>query len=227
MSRGRSMAGRGRASCSGTIRWRSIGRPGVEAACLELQRRHRIDVNLVLLCCGWASAARALDGEALARLCHAADRWQLEVVRPLRNLRRRLKARLADREPNSVAERLAGARRVDARAGDRAGDRRRAPRAGAPGPGRGGAGRRAPPRDRRWRAPICVTTGGSTGATTRRLRTLLEQAFAAGRRDAMLDDGLRWLDGAPGLIGVRRSTAGRRALLGARISLACDRAATV
>lgn len=79
------------------------GRPGVEAACIELQQRHRIDVNLVLLCLWLAERGTALDGEMIARLCHAADRWQVEVVRPLRALRRRLKTRLADSEPNSVA----------------------------------------------------------------------------------------------------------------------------
>lgn len=79
------------------------GRPGVEAACLELQQRHGIDVNLVLLCLWLALRGTALDGETLARLCHAADRWQIEVARPLRALRRRLKARIADGEPNSVA----------------------------------------------------------------------------------------------------------------------------
>jgi uncharacterized protein (TIGR02444 family) len=79
------------------------GRAGVEAACMDLQQRHGVDVNLVLLCLWLAQRGTALDGEMIARLCHAADRWQVEVVRPLRALRKRLKTRLADREPNSVA----------------------------------------------------------------------------------------------------------------------------
>jgi uncharacterized protein (TIGR02444 family) len=75
----------------------------VEAACLEVQHRHRIDVNIVLLCLWLGERGTALDGEMLARICHAAGRWQIEVVKPLRALRNRLKGRIADREPNSVA----------------------------------------------------------------------------------------------------------------------------
>ena len=79
-------------------------RPGVEAACLELQRRHGLDVNLVLLCCWQAGRGGRLDRELLGRAGAAAASWQAEVVRPLRALRRRLKARLADPEPGSVVE---------------------------------------------------------------------------------------------------------------------------
>jgi uncharacterized protein (TIGR02444 family) len=78
--------------------------PEVEAACLELQRRHGLDVNLVLLCCWQARRGVALDRAALARAGQVVAGWQVEVVRPLRALRRRLKARLADPEPGSVVE---------------------------------------------------------------------------------------------------------------------------
>jgi uncharacterized protein (TIGR02444 family) len=79
-------------------------RPGVEAACLELQRRHGLDVNLVLLCCWQASRGGRLDQALLSRANEVVASWQAEVVRPLRALRRRLKARLADPEPGSVVE---------------------------------------------------------------------------------------------------------------------------
>lgn len=69
-------------------------RPGVETACLDLQRRHGIDVNLVLLCCWLAERGTPLDDRLLARLSAAVDEWQSEVVRPLRAVRRRLKAML-------------------------------------------------------------------------------------------------------------------------------------
>jgi uncharacterized protein (TIGR02444 family) len=78
--------------------------PGVEAACLELQRRHGLDVNLVLLCCWQARRGVALDRALLARVGDVVASWQTEVVRPLRTLRRQLKARLADPEPGSVVE---------------------------------------------------------------------------------------------------------------------------
>jgi uncharacterized protein (TIGR02444 family) len=78
------------------------GRPGVERACLELQRRHDLDVNLLLLCCWLASRGIEFDRPALERARHAAGSWQLEVVRPLRAIRRRLKISLAQPEPGSV-----------------------------------------------------------------------------------------------------------------------------
>ncbi|HSA82280.1 MAG TPA: TIGR02444 family protein [Geminicoccaceae bacterium] len=80
------------------------GRPGVEAACLELQRRHGVDVNLVLLCCWQATRGAELDPAALSRAKTAVASWQAEVVRPLRALRQRLRARLVDPEPGSVVE---------------------------------------------------------------------------------------------------------------------------
>jgi uncharacterized protein (TIGR02444 family) len=78
------------------------GRPGVERACLELQRRHDLDVNLLLLCCWLASRGIELDRRALERARRAAGSWQLEVVRPLRAIRQRLKVSLAQAEPGSV-----------------------------------------------------------------------------------------------------------------------------
>ena len=170
------------------------GRAGVEAACLELQQRHRIDVNLVLLCLWLGERGTALDGEALARLCHAADRWQLEVVRPLRNLRRRLKARVADREPNSVAGDWTGlaatireraiALEIDAEHLEQVHLGRVAaalPASAKAGPALAGANLR-----HYWRFDR---------RDHKALRTLLEQAFAQARASD-LDDGLRWLDGA-------------------------------
>ena len=83
-------------------------RPGVEAACLDLQRRHGLDVNLVLLCCWQASRGVELDAAALREAHDAVASWQAEVVRLLRALRQRLKARLVDPEPRSVVERWPG-----------------------------------------------------------------------------------------------------------------------
>ena len=80
------------------------GRPGVEAACLELQSRHGVDVNLVLLCCWQAARGAELDPAALSRASTAVASWQAEVVRPLRALRQRLRAKLVDPEPGSVVE---------------------------------------------------------------------------------------------------------------------------
>ena len=76
----------------------------VEAACLELQRRHGLDVNLVLLCCWQAARGGALEAATLRRAEAVVASWQAEVVRPLRALRQRLKARLAAPEPGTVGE---------------------------------------------------------------------------------------------------------------------------
>lgn len=67
------------------------GRPGVADACLGLQDRHGLDVNLVLLCCWAGSQGRILDVAEVARLVASVDDWQRSVIRPLREVRRRLK----------------------------------------------------------------------------------------------------------------------------------------
>jgi uncharacterized protein (TIGR02444 family) len=87
---------------------------GVEAACLELQRRHGVDVNIVLLCCWLGHRGIAADEAVLARIADVVEVWQEEVVRPLRAVRSRLKAALTTPQPGSVTARwpeLAGALR--------------------------------------------------------------------------------------------------------------------
>ncbi len=67
------------------------GREAVEPACLALQERHGLDVNLLLFC-GWAGRrGRALDDAGIARLIEAARRWREATVLPLRRLRKWLK----------------------------------------------------------------------------------------------------------------------------------------
>ena len=69
--------------------------PGVAEACIGLQDRHGLDVNLLLFCC-WAShRGHGLSGDELDRLLAVSRDWQTEVVQPLRRLRRRLKAEAA------------------------------------------------------------------------------------------------------------------------------------
>lgn len=67
------------------------GRPGVAEACLSLQDRHGLDVNLLLFCCWAGSCGRALDQAGLAAAEMAVATWRNQVVRPLRALRRRMK----------------------------------------------------------------------------------------------------------------------------------------
>jgi uncharacterized protein (TIGR02444 family) len=68
------------------------GRPGVDAACIDLQDRLGADVNLLLLAL-WAGAVcgtRLADAE-LERLKSEAAAWHHPVVAPLRGVRRHLK----------------------------------------------------------------------------------------------------------------------------------------
>lgn len=78
----------------------------VAGACLRLQERHGVDVNLVLLCLWAAASGRgSLAGQALARALDAAEIWHREVVRHLRALRKRLKGDAAG-APRALAEGL-------------------------------------------------------------------------------------------------------------------------
>lgn len=84
------------------------GRDGVAPACVELQDRHGLDVNLLLLACWLGADGRALNRAALARALDASRRWQAEVVAPLRAARRALKAQLERGAAGEVARAHAG-----------------------------------------------------------------------------------------------------------------------
>ena len=77
----------------------------VEAACLELQQRHRLDVNLVLFCCWLASRGILADEAVLGRIAEAAEVWQEQFVRPLRAVRSRMKIALTEPQPGSIPAR--------------------------------------------------------------------------------------------------------------------------
>lgn len=68
-------------------------RPCVAAACLALQDRHGIDVNLLLLGLWLAVRGETVLPETATELASYAEAWQREVVRPLRGVRRALKHR--------------------------------------------------------------------------------------------------------------------------------------
>lgn len=65
---------------------------GVGAACLNLQERHGIDVNLMLFCLWLGESGRgALDETETLAVMAASDRWHKVVVKGLRLVRRSLK----------------------------------------------------------------------------------------------------------------------------------------
>jgi uncharacterized protein (TIGR02444 family) len=80
-------------------------RPGVEGACLDLQRRHGLDVNLVLLCCWLGTRGIEVERDWLARATAMCERWQRGVIRPLREVRAGLKAELATPPASGIAAR--------------------------------------------------------------------------------------------------------------------------
>jgi uncharacterized protein (TIGR02444 family) len=68
---------------------RLYGRPGVADACLALQERLGIDVNLLLFFVWWSATGRGnLDNDAFATLVQRATRWNHDVVRPFRATRK-------------------------------------------------------------------------------------------------------------------------------------------
>jgi uncharacterized protein (TIGR02444 family) len=70
-------------------------REGVAPACLRLQERHGIDVNIVLMCCWCAQEDhRLIDNAEMCRLVGAVSGWHRSVVRELRAVRKRLKGGL-------------------------------------------------------------------------------------------------------------------------------------
>jgi len=75
---------------------RVYGSEGVAPACLQLQEAHRVDVNLLLLCCWLGASGRgAIGAEGIARLGAAVADWHEEIVRGLRAVRKRLKEPVA------------------------------------------------------------------------------------------------------------------------------------
>ena len=71
------------------------GRGGVADACLDLQDRRGLDVNMLLFCC-YAAAAHgfAMSVKEVRAFEAVVAPWQAEVIRPLRAARRALPAAL-------------------------------------------------------------------------------------------------------------------------------------
>jgi uncharacterized protein (TIGR02444 family) len=78
-------------------------RAGVEAACLDLQDRRGLDVPVLLHACWLGSRSRILRAAETAGVVWKTMPWRNEVVRPLRRVRRRLKAGLQNM-PKELSE---------------------------------------------------------------------------------------------------------------------------
>lgn len=71
---------------------RAYAMPGVAPGCIELQDGHGVDTN-ILLFAAWLGAARstALSTQDVERVMKAVEGWSDNVVKPLRETRRKLK----------------------------------------------------------------------------------------------------------------------------------------
>lgn len=92
-------------------------RPGVSDACLEVQERYHLDVNLLLFVC-WvgASGGGRLSRTEVETCREAVTAWHDSVVRPLRGVRRILKGGLgsAPADLSDTLRRAIQAREIDA-----------------------------------------------------------------------------------------------------------------
>jgi uncharacterized protein (TIGR02444 family) len=81
---------------------------GVSEACLDLQERRGCDVNILLFCCWLGASGRpTLTADRLRALLAESAPWQAEIVKPLREVRRRLKdlpPEMADATRRRVAD---------------------------------------------------------------------------------------------------------------------------
>jgi len=69
---------------------------GIDRLCLRLQDEQGFDVNLLLFCLWFGGIRGELTDPALAAAARLSDDWRTVAVRPLRALRRRMKARLGE-----------------------------------------------------------------------------------------------------------------------------------
>lgn len=74
-----------------TYSLRLYRRPGVASACIALQDRLGVDVNLLFFCLWMGKSGRSLSPATLRLMAGLAHTWTLNVVGPLRGTRRFLK----------------------------------------------------------------------------------------------------------------------------------------
>ena len=65
----------------------TYAKPGVADACLALQNRHGLDVNVLLFCCWFGCTRGVVDERLWDRVLAFSKPWADNVVRPLRAVR--------------------------------------------------------------------------------------------------------------------------------------------
>ncbi len=80
-------------------------RPGITDACLSLQDQYGCDVNILLFCCWTASVGPGRLNEAtLENAIAGVKQWQIDVIKPIRAIRRGLEAKFTHVDPITAAE---------------------------------------------------------------------------------------------------------------------------
>ncbi|UCH74039.1 MAG: TIGR02444 family protein [Rhodospirillales bacterium] len=82
-------------------------RPNVAEACLRLQDKLGVDVNLILFACWAAANHRQPTSDGWRRLVAETSAWRVEVVEPLRRVRRFLTSTRSTPWSDGLRERVA------------------------------------------------------------------------------------------------------------------------
>ena len=82
--------------------WALYPKRGVADACLTLQEREGLDVNILLFCCWAGACGRRLHVTELRTLVATVADWQARVIAPLRAVRVWLKAESASGAPSGA-----------------------------------------------------------------------------------------------------------------------------
>jgi uncharacterized protein (TIGR02444 family) len=87
---------------------------GVAEACLRLQDRHGVDVNLFFYLC-WLGGVRdsALEPAEVTAVQEATVRWRDKVVRPLREVRRHMKSGYPGMDADAVESLRTEVKRIE------------------------------------------------------------------------------------------------------------------
>ncbi|WP_085907222.1 TIGR02444 family protein [Kiloniella majae] len=68
------------------------GQQGVAPACLVLQEKYDLDVNLLLFCCWAGFCGKQLSSKELSGLISGIEKWRDHVIQPLRDIRTWMKS---------------------------------------------------------------------------------------------------------------------------------------
>ena len=88
-------------------------RPGIADACLELQDKATVDVNVMLYLLFLASRGRQTDDIDVARIAEIAQAWRDTVVVPLRAVRRALKSAIGPYVPALTSALRSDVKRIE------------------------------------------------------------------------------------------------------------------